>query len=226
MKNIIIRFNFFLILGIFIYLISTLTCCKSGKYFADYKTKKKSIDTLALFDPLIYVFSTGDQIDSVDYKLIKKLEKQISDKTNSILSGKYILTNVPVKIDSIPVKQINDLFATLDNSDEHSPEIKIPSFIQNISINIEERYCLLILYQGYYNRNYAPYDKIMKSIGTSSIDINSPNSFGSDMRVVIIDNVENNIVYCNKKRSSNRDPRLIVHIDDIISDILRPVYYK
>jgi len=91
---------------------------------------------------------------------------------------------------------LNDLCFKLDSSGKELPEIKLPDYLEKISQEIDERYCMVVLFQGHFNRNFQPYDKIMNSLMTSSVTIKTPNSFGSTMRIVLFDIVNKYNALC------------------------------
>lgn len=220
------KYQLTLVVGLFALLTFTLTRCSSGKYYSDFKSRKKSVEKLAVIKPSIFVKSVKDQKESEDNELCYKLEKQISEKTSSILSGKYILTDISNTSDIISEKELQSLFSNLDNSEKHLSSIKIPPFLQKDFKNIKERYCLKIFFQGFYNGYLKPDENVKQALQSNVIYLNSRHLFRSDIRLIVLDILENNIVYYDKKISNDIDPRLPMPIDQMASNILRPLYYK
>jgi hypothetical protein len=221
-----IKFQSTLLVAILTLLAFSLLECSSGKYYSDFKTRKKSIEKLAVCRPTIFVKSVKGQKQSEDYELCDKLKKQIFEKTSSILSSKYKLTAASDINDSIPEKDLQALFSKLDNSGKQLSSIKIPPFLQKDFNNIKERYCLMIFFQGSYNGYLKPNEDFKQALQSNTIYLNEGHPYRSDIRIVVVDILENNLVYYDKKVSNDIDPRLPIPIDQMISSILRTLYYK
>jgi|WetSurMetagenome_2_1015567.scaffolds.fasta_scaffold565745_1 hypothetical protein len=85
------RFNYVITIGLQIAVIYLLVSCSSGKYFGDFKSNKKSIDALAVIDPILEIISTDGHTELVEYELSVQVSKQISDKIDTMLSHKYFI---------------------------------------------------------------------------------------------------------------------------------------
>ena len=197
-----------------IYISGLLACmvcifvqCSSGIYYSGFKTTKKNIDTLAIIRPYIFVKSIKDQKQFEDYALSTKLEKQIHEKSKSILSSKYTLTDISAMSDTISEKDLFVFFQSIDLKNQKS-EIKTPHFIQNVLKNVPERYCLMIFFNGYYNSYFEPYHDINMGLQRNSIYVSLKDLYGSDMRLLVIDNLKSKLVYHSKQKASNKDPRI------------------
>ena len=226
MKRDKLKYRFTLVIGLLTLLTFTLTQCSTGKYYSDFKSKKKNIKRLAVMNPYIFVKSIKGQKESEDNELIYKLEKLISEKTISILSNKYILSDISNTSETISDKDLQSLFSELDNSENHVFQIKIPPFLQKEFKNVKERYCVKVFFQGFYNGYFKPDEILKQELQLNVICINPRHLFRSEIRLVVFDMLENNIVFYEKKGSNDIDPRLPMLITQMTSSILRPLYYK
>lgn len=226
MKESLKKIKGYLIIGLFICLMSFNTACKPGKYFADFKSNKGSIDTLAIFQPYVSVLSISEKEQYEDIVLNILLRKYISEKTSSFLSSKYVLAPVEEHLDSIPFPELEGLLLVLDNSDKHLAEIQIPDYIQKASKDIKERYSMVIIFNGYYHAFGHPSTNLMLGYQSSAISISLRDLVDSQIRLIVFDHKKNNIVYYNYEKSRGKDPRTIDLIVGMATDIIKPIYYK
>ena len=203
-------------------IIIIIQACSSGKYYADFKNSKKSIDTLAVMQPVIFIESNESPYDLYDPVLSGQVQNQIFEKAYSVLSKKYFIDLIENSIDTLQSTDINKLFVLLENSENKESKIEIPELIRKSISGIQPRYCLLVFFKGFYTRGYA---KISGTSNTIAFNISGQKMLSSDMRLVIFDKVANDVVYYNRKESS-ADPQVPYNIIKCTSDIIRPIYYK
>ena len=84
----------------------------------------------------------------------------------------------------------------------------------------------MIFFQGSYNGYLKPDENIKQALQSNTIYLNSRHLFRSDIRILVMDILENILVYYDKKVSNDIDPRLPLPIEQMTSSILRPLYYK
>ena len=74
--------------------------CGSGKYYPDFKVAQKNVDTIAFVSPCVFVKYVQDETQTEDKVSENTIQKQISEKSHSLLADKYVLSdfNVPVLI--------------------------------------------------------------------------------------------------------------------------------
>jgi hypothetical protein len=201
----------------------------SGKYYSDFKRAKKGVDTLVLLTPHVYIEFSKNQKFSKDDELSEILTQQIFNNSYSLLDKKYKLAGLISPLDSIDASELSNLFSMLDNSNKNT-ELSTLLFIQNRMKEYTNRYLLMVVFNGYYNADFAPYYRMNQMMGSNnSIRITIyPNTkfFESDMRILVFDNQKNIIVYYSKKYSKDIDPRIMNSVEKMTLDILRPLYYK
>ena len=199
--------------------------CRSGKYFADFRTDRSRIGTLTLLTPYIRVEYFKNQEIFNDQELEKILMEQISANTYSILERKYQPTNLEIDFDVINPYDLSNMFSLLDSSDKNT-EVPIPLSIQNQIKNDSNRYSLMVFFLGRYNDHFQPNHNLKRALATNRIYLNPPrNLVNSEIRVVIFDNKKDIIVYHNRKNPRNADPRIPSMVKKMTFDALRPVYY-
>jgi len=215
-----------LIRGIILIVTIGMVGCSSGKFVADFKVKKKSIDTLSLVQPLVYVQAYTGQSKSVDYELGDLLRKQLAAQTLSMLNEKYVVQSTIDSIadDAIPWQELQILFYKLDYDEGKYLDIRMPSTVE-ILTQMVQGYGLLLVFDGYYDASYEPNENMVESMKTNMVYIGSRNLFAYNIRVILFDRVSKQILYHNKL-ASGTDPRLPAFVEQSMLEVLRTIYYK
>ena len=68
-----------------------------------------------------------------------------------------------------------------------------------------------MFFQGYYNGYLKPYQDVKQNIQFNVIFLNSRNLYSSEIRLVVLDILENNIVYYDKHVSNKIDPSIALY---------------
>lgn len=205
--------------------ILLLNSCSSGQYFGSFKSDKKNVDTLTIFEPHSFVKYKLNQSQNIDYELALQLKNQISVITESILGQKYVLLTPPVNRDSIAQTDLIHFFSNLDKS-KSLLEIPFPDFLRDLSNISQSKFAMMIFFEGYYNGNFSLYHDYQRGAQTNSVYISTGNLSRTDLRLLIFNTKTEKVVYYNKEASSRNDPRSVEAIDLITRKILKPIYYK
>jgi hypothetical protein len=196
------------------------------KYSGDFKKEKKEIDTLTIFNAIVYIVSDNNRSEFVDIALSQINQKLLDSVTYNLLSKKYKLEKA--FITSIDIKIYNDLFVKLDTSSKSLNKISSKPLFINQKIACKSKYALLLVYQGQYHPDFPPHYKLNKAMLSSTIVIkpNNPTAANSDLRLLIIDTETEEIVFYDRLHTSRFDARVDTEIIQMTRNILRNVYYK
>lgn len=190
------------------------------RYFSDFKTMKKKVDSYTVVLPIVYVQSyTGSNISS-DEKTSDSLSQYLLKKTKSMLSGKYSLTVIDEAFD-LQKKEVDSFLKNLDAISKGISQVYTPDFIQDLTKNVTNKYCILSFFEGTYPQNSDPYRNWKNPNSITIYD----NSSHSTLWLIIIDKEKHHIVFLDKK-SSTIDPRTNDFIDNAVLRIFKPIYYK
>lgn len=198
--------------------------CSSTKYFSGFELSKKYVDTIAIYNPCVYLKSYNFNKQTNDSLASINLSKIISVKAKSILSNKYVINELKIPTNSILETDLFNLFSKLDTT--QMKEYNIPGFIQSILDKTKERFCLMFFFQGFYSENLQPYENIIRGMQSNTLIIYSTSKpFRSDLRILIFDNLNKKLLYYNKN-ISKYDPRTPETIRQMIFNGLMSIYYK
>ena len=198
---------------------------KSAGQIHSGKFVKKNIDSLTVFEPWVYVTALKGSGREYDTALNAKLRKDLHSKVFSLLSRKYTANKFTSDQQSVSEAELGKLFQTLDEARKGTTEVAAPPYILDAINANEGRYCLLVFLQAHYDADMAPYENIQQAMKTSRVYLNT-DQFRSDLRLVIVDKHNNNIIYYNKKNSGTVDPRIPDFIKQQVLAVVKPIYYK
>ncbi len=210
---------------LYIILLFSLVSCGTGKFATSYKLEKKSTDSLIILQPLVQI----DMVDEMnnkekDNKLIENNKKLISDITYGLLDSKYILFDQGI------ADYNTDLIFNLCDHLENSENTLSGHYILDLDFSNEfktgPKYALLIVYKGMFNPNFEPDYNIKAGMTTNTLIINSSTKPYSDLRLLIINRENNEVVFYSSNKTTNSDPRVQAEIEQMTKLILKPIYYK
>ncbi|OFX56712.1 MAG: hypothetical protein A2046_00235 [Bacteroidetes bacterium GWA2_30_7] len=84
----------------------------------------------------------------------------------------------------------------------------------------------IYIFNGRINPNFYPNYDLKVGLANNSIYINPSTKPYSELIVMVIDLKEMEVVYYDRNKSSNIDPRLPNQIKQMTMSLLRPIYYK
>lgn len=214
-----------LLLAITFFTFNSLIGFSQSKETTDFKTIKKSIDTLTIFTNS-YVEAVGPTETRVDSILELKNSDRISKKVFSILKSKYSLVNAPFKLNKEDLTEVNEFFSQFDSPQKSLSNIEIPRWLHSRYKNDQGRYILAVFHSGYYNTEYKPHYQINRALSTNTIPLSSLKLNGTRVHIIIADTLTNKILFYTTDKSNSIDPRVPTEIEPLISKLIRPIYYK
>jgi hypothetical protein len=211
-----------LILGILLLLV--IKGCGSVKYSADFKSQKKHLDTLSVFTPIVTVIADNKKLKYTDTSLSNSIRLLIEKQIFDLLSEKYRLEKK--QLPKTELSLFDDTYSQLENSDKRLNGIFCDSILEKFDVNYESRFVLLITFKGEINPDYGPHYNLKAGMATNRIIIAPHTKAYSDLRLTVIDTKTNEIVFYDKIKTSNYDPRMESEIEHITKTILKKIYYK
>lgn len=216
------KFNIIIIVIIFTFIFFG---CRNIKYSIEFKENKKHTDSYFLFQPIVELKKVNNNKATVDSVLSSTTEEIIKNKTVTLLSNKFSLTQINEQIFNKAV--LNDLYIQIDNIKEKTlQDILIDSIIAfNYQIK-GNKYGILVSINGFYNPDYSPHYNLTAGIATNSVIINPYTKPHLSFRVLVIDVEKKQVVYYDKALTSNYDPRLKTEIEELVVLKLKKIYYR
>lgn len=211
--------------GLLVFLAFATVQCSSGRYYSDFKSQKRSIDSLTVFQPVVYITSRKGKEQVEDIAVRDSVRVQISRTTQETLSDRYRLAYATLT-DSITSSDITFFFSMLDNSGDVVPVVNTPEFMQHAIMKAPGRYCLMLVFQGSFVNELDPNYTVTHMMRSNTIIINPIATSRSDIRLVVFDKARNQVAYYNRVEAKNSDPRLPGAIDQMTLTVLRSIYYK
>lgn len=207
-----------------ILLFGILYNCSSAKYSADFKSQKKELETLTLLTPLVNVVAITGQESQVDTALNNSLRLLIENQTFDLLTSKYSLEKKQIL--QIDPKIFEPIYMQLENSEKKISGVKCDTLLKLFNQKYSSRFALLITYNGKVNTAFEPHYNVNASLATNSFIIAPYTKPYSDLRLLILDTEQKEIVFFNRINSSNFDPRVESEMEQITNTILKKIYYK
>ena len=155
--------------------------------------------------------------------LAGKIEVQITEITIKLLSDKFKLTPIYTLADTIKGTDLVPYLLALDENSKKAKGSATPLFIQKAFYTIPNRYCMLVLYLGQYDLDLEAYLKI--SAARNNMMYVREGAGSSQMRVLIFDTKLNTLIHYGHEKKAF-DPRVPSAVKTLVTDMLRPVYYK
>lgn len=203
-----------------------LTSYSQVKQVSNFKSIKKTIDTLTYLAPHVFIESISKSISETDTSLITTISNQLSKKISSSLKQKYFIKNSLFQLQVYQDNEITIFFNKLDSIDKVLIDIDVPKWLNSYDSSTTSQYVLAIFFYGFYYSEFEPYFITKQSLRTNYILLNPPMLYGSSIRIVIADKQTNTILYYNNIKSKHCDPRITSEVEKLISDIIKPIYYK
>lgn len=224
-RQLVMKFQSNVAAGLLIFLAFVTVQCSSGRYFSDFKSQKRSIDSLTVFQPVVYITSMKGKEQVEDIAVRDSVRVQISRTTQETLSDKYGLAYATLT-DSVASGDIAFFFSMLDNSGDMVAVVNTPEFMQHAIMKAPGRYCLMLFFQGSFVNELDPNYTVTHMMRSNTIIINPIATSRSDIRLVVFDKARNQVAYYNRVEAKNSDPRLLGAIDQMTLTVLRSIYYK
>ncbi len=217
------HFNFFTIVSVFI-LLALNSFGNSGKYYSNYKSFKKSIDSIYVLQPFSLIYCLSDTSDYEDTKQNTRTSKLLIEKVTAVLKNKYILSFDENTNNTLSYQdEIIKLFNELDSVNDPSKPFKTPKFLDDLLKDKEEQYILIPFLNGKYRKGANQTDMIMDGGRTLMI---RNDLYMTEIAIILLDNFNHQILFYNYKFSSQSDPRIKSHVDLLMGKVLMPVFRK
>ncbi len=98
--------------------------------------------------------------------------------------------------------------------------------LNHFGSEIKNRYALLLIFYSNYNPDYQSHYNAKMGLATTKILVDKKTKPFSDLRLIVMDTLNKEIVFYDNISSSNFDPRLEVEIETMTKKILKKIYYK
>lgn len=195
-----------------------------AKYSADFKKEIKGIDKLTIFNPTVHIFANNTKIEYLDSNLTKANQELFEGLTNNLLFKKFTLEE-----STLPVLDINifdDLFKELEDSPKLLDNISAKRLLSEVKLECKTKFALMLVYYGRFNPNFQPHYNTQSGVASNKIIINPSTKPYSEMRLLVIDTENEEIVFYDSVNSTNFDPRVSSEVEQMAKKILKKIYYK
>jgi hypothetical protein len=197
-----------------------------AKYAPDFKKDKKQIDTLTIFSSFAHIVANNNVTAYADPSLAIANQKVMDSLILDLLDRKYILEsqNLP----QINPDQFADLFAQLEQSPKTLNNISSRELLENLNTPCKNKYALLLVYHGQYHPDFPPHYKFNSAVQYNTIAItpNNPTKSTSDLRLLVIDTEQEEVVFYDEINSSKYDPRVKSEVEQMTRNMLKKIYNK
>lgn len=203
-----------------------LTAFIPEKYSPEFKKVKKGVDTLTLINPVVQIVAKSFETEYTNLTLATENQKLIDSVTTHLLSKKYKLERAITP--STNIINFSDLFNQLENSSKSLNKASSKQIFNKQITYCKSRYALLLVYMGQINPDFPPHYKLNTAVFSNTIVItpNNPTKAISDLRALIIDTEQEEIVYYDRLTTSKYDARTSGEVAQITKDLLKKIYYK
>lgn len=201
-----------------------LASCSTAKYSVSFKKQKKHLDTLSIAKPFVEIYAITRSKKYLDTTLTSSNIKTIEKTTLNLLDSKYNLKKTILK--NSDTQELKQLLEKLESSPKQLVNISVKKAISYFKDDFDSRFVLLLIYNGSINPNYGTNHNLKEGMATGLIVVNPSAKPHSDLRLLIIDKEKEKVVYYDKFRSGNYDPRLPSQVEQMTKTILKSVYYK
>lgn len=197
-----------------------------AKYAPGFKKDKKQIDTLTIFSSFAHIVANNNVTAYDDPSLAITNQKVMDSLTLDLLDRKYILES-QILPQIIP-DQFKGLFEQLEQSPKILKKISSRKLLKNLNTPCKNKYAVLLVYQGQYHPDFPPHYKFKSVVQANTIAItpNNPTKSTSDLRLLIIDTEQEEVVFYDGINSSKFDPRVKSEVEQMTRNLLKKIYYK
>ncbi len=141
-----------------------------------------------------------------------------------MLKSKYKIEKCELPF--IDTSIFRETFQRLEASTNSLSNISANTILNHFGNEIKNRYALLLVFYSNYNPDYQTHYNAKMGLASSRIILDKNTKPYSDLRLLIMDTLNKEIVYYDKISSNNYDPRLADEIEVMTKKILKKIYYK
>ena len=212
-----------------IYLL--LFSCGSSQYSSSFKAEKIDIEEILFLQPVTTIMANSQNKIFLDKRISDFNTTLIANTSVQLLSSKY-----NVKEDSLikfNKEDISRLCNQLLESNRKITDLALIEKINQIKDINQERFGLLIIYNGAYNPTYESHNNWNFNkpsyINNNQITISSSfftSKVKSELIVLLFDFKNHEIAFYNEKNSKTIDPRITKQIEQMTKMSLKSIYYN
>jgi hypothetical protein len=197
-----------------------------AKYSADFKKNKEKIKTLTILNPIVHIVANNNRVEFIDTTLTKVNQKLVDSITHGLLIKKYTLEKALLPL--MDYNRFTTLFEQLENSPKTIGSISSKPLFNNSDIEFKSKYALLLVYYGQYHPDFPPHFKFTAAAVTGTIILtpNNPTKSIADLRLLVIDTENEEVVFYDRINSAKYDARISNEVRQMTKTILRKIYYK
>lgn len=195
-----------------------------AKYSSSFKKEKSKIENLTIYSPVVHITANNNKTEYKDSTLSKLNQEFLDSLTNNLLSKKYNLNNS--LLSEFNINLFTELFKEVERSPKLLNDISAKEIFQKLNLKSESKYALMLVYNGQINPDYPPHYNIYSGLASNSVIVNPNTTPYSDMRILIFDTENENVVFYDMVSSSNFDPRVSSEVEQLAKKILKKIYYK
>jgi len=197
--------------------------CSPPKQTSDFRSIKKSIDTLAIASPLVTIMAKNKGNIVKDIELSESNSTLITKVTINLLDSRYNLKNIRFLQDSVLYQNI---LISIDSSSGSIEPNKIKAIIDEHEYRNQARYVLVIFYCAEYNSMFEPNHNVREGLANNAIIINAATKPRSRLDIIVLDMQKKELKYYDRIESSDIDPRIPANVESFTKKVLKSIYYK
>ena len=169
-----------------------LGSCQSGKYSTDFKSIKKSIDTLVILPTNVEVKVRGEN-NRIDIELSKQIGQHLSEKIISLLKSKYnIIHDSAYQEYSVIVNnEISELNKLLKVKENPIDNVIIPQSMEELAESYDNNFILLIYFRGFYTSGIDPFEKASRDV----VYLSSPNYGNMSLFIILFNKSSRKVLF-------------------------------
>ncbi len=180
------------------------------------------MDALTIILPFVQVFAHDKHDAFLDIELSILNQNLLDSLSKNILDRKYAFKDISLKPNATGVAE---LFEKLDAGPKYLDDISSEKIFMKQEMLWESKYALMILFEGHYLATYPPhYFRNAALKGNTIMIVNKESKI--DLRLLMINTESMEVVFYDRVKSSQYDPRLPNEIVIMVKKILKKIYYK
>lgn len=216
----------------------TLSQGQKTKKIKEFKTVKKSIETLAILPTFVDV-----KAEDIDRTIINDTTfsngscDQVASEISNLLSEKYSIQMLKRHAPSLDVElELINLFGKLDQSGRSIQNIEVSNAILGIVKNEESRYCVLNFFGGTYKtlaryrqeeRGLLPMAIAAAVFSMGSVIILPPSKGSySILKTIVFDKTERKVIFYKNSSFVNANPKNDGTVERYVNSNFKTFYYK
>lgn len=218
--------NYNLLIIFLIFLFSVLfSSFVPTKYAKDFKKLKKEITSYVILKPYVQIIADNGHDSVIDTQLVREIGLIIDSIANNLLKNKYIIEKLETP--SLDYDSLYGFLNEIEDMPKTLPQLAYKSIFNENVLSMENRYALFISFRSIYNPDFPPHFKLYNAMNaTLVITPKTKTRAESDLCILLLDTLEQEIVFYDRSITSAYDPREKSEIEQMTKSMLKHIYYK